>query len=69
MKSIDALEKIEFNSTEELINYLFENKIVFKVDPETTKDIYILDESKSRNKSLHYTLINRDGKIALNIIK
>jgi hypothetical protein len=59
-----------FNSIQELVNGLFASKLIFVIDNETKEDIYILNESKTRNQSEHYQVEKtKDNKFKLKEIK
>ena len=65
MTKFQELTNTKFATTTDLVDYLFANNFIFKVDPETQKDIYIRDDSQTRNKTYHYTVAEKDGYIIL----
>lgn len=60
---LNKLKETKFNSIQELVNGLFASGLIFMVDNETKEDIYILNESKLKNKSEHYRVVkNKDNQ-------
>lgn len=55
-KKIEKLKELEFNSTTELIKYLNDNQYIYKVDKNSTRDIYFLEKGEYRDKSYLFQL-------------
>lgn len=55
-KKIEKLKELEFNSTTELIKYLNDNQYIYKVDKNSTGDIYFLEKGEHRDNSYLFQL-------------
>ena len=52
----EMLSEYKFDDLSQMIRFLQNNNYRFKVDPETKKDIYVLELGEYRNKSHHYEI-------------
>ena len=52
----ELLADYKFDDLSQMIRFLQNNGYRFKVDPETKKDIYVLELGEYRNKSHHYEI-------------
>lgn len=55
MTKISTLKELKFDNTTQLVAYLQNSGLTFKVDKETER-VYVLDKDKSRNQSTEFEI-------------
>lgn len=63
---LEKIKATKFDSVQNLIDSLFASKLIFAVDSATKEDIYILNQTKTRNQSERYGIAqDKQGKYYL----